>query len=165
MPNRMTTCVVGITLAGCAALSGLGLVPLRFSEPPGRQPELRILGPGPDRPLGGATLRLHARVQNPNQVGLTLSQVTGDLQIEDTEAIQVDFPLGLPLTAQADTIIPLDVAIRFDRVPRLAGLVRPALTGEPLGYRLNGTFSVEAGSLGSPRFGPMTLLTGEIRVR
>ena len=44
-------------------------------------------------------------------------------------------------------------------------LARAALTGDPLGYRLEGSFSVDAGSLGSPRFGPLTLLNGSIRVR
>jgi hypothetical protein len=152
-------------MVGCAALSTLGIVPLRFSEPPGSEPELRILGPAPDRPLGGASLRLYARIENPNQVGLTLRQVAGDLYIEDAEAIGVDFPLGLPLSAGQDTIIPLDVSLRFDRLPRLAALARTALTGSPLGYRLEGSFSVDAGNLGRPRFGPLTLLNGSIRVR
>ncbi|HEX9895516.1 MAG TPA: LEA type 2 family protein [Gemmatimonadales bacterium] len=152
-------------LAGCAALSSLGIVPLRFSEPPGVRPELRLLGPSVDRPLGGAALRLWARIENPNGIGVTLRQVAGDLHIEDAEAVAVDFPLGLPLVAHQDTIVPLDVSLRFDHLPRLARLARAALTGNPLGYRLEGSFSVDAGSLGSPRFGPLTLLTGEIRVR
>jgi Late embryogenesis abundant protein len=150
---------------GCAALGTLGIVPLRISEPPGRSGELRLQGPSLDRPLGGAALRLWARVENPNGFGLTLSQVTGDLHIEEAEAIAVDFPLGLPLVAQQDTIIPLDVSIRFDHLPRLAGLLRSALTGDPLSYRLEGSFGVDAGALGTPRFGPLTLLTGTIRVR
>lgn len=155
----------GLLLAGCAALSSLGIVALRFSEPPGLSPELRLLGPAVDRPLGGAALRLWARVQNPNGIGVTLRQVAGDLRIEDAEAIAVDFPLGLPMAAHQDTIIPLDVAIRFDRLPKLAGLARAALGGTKLRYSLDGSFSVDAGNLGSPRFGPLTLLTGEISVR
>lgn len=162
---RRAMTVATAVLAACAALSTLGIVPLRFSEPPGSEPELRILGPAADRPLGGAALRLYARIENPNQIGLTLRQVAGDLYIEDAEAIAVDFPLGLPLSAGQDTIIPLDVSLRFDRLPRLASLARTALTGNPLGYRLEGSFSVDAGNLGSPRFGPLTLLNGSIRVR
>ena len=157
--------LLGLVAAGCSALTSLGIVPLRFSEPPGSHPEFRILSPAPDRPIGGAALRLFARVENPNRVGLTLRQITGDLQIEDAEAIAVDFPLGLPLTALQDTIIPLDVIIPFDRVPRLAGIARAALAGDPLDYRLTGSFSVDAGNLGSPRFGPLTLLTGQFQVR
>lgn len=152
-------------LAACAALQTLGIVPLRFSEPTGRQAELRILAPAVGRPLGGAAIRLWARVQNQNSFGVTLNQVAGNLHIQDAEAIAVDFPLGLPMRAQMDTIIPLDVSIRFDNLPRLASLARSALTGSPLPYRLDGSFNVDAGSLGSPRFGPLTLLSGEIRVR
>lgn len=163
--ERRSAAVGLIGLAACAALSAAGIVPLRFSEPQDRDPELRLLGPAVDRPVGGAALRLWARVENPNPLGVTLSQVVGDLHIEDAEAIAVDFPLGLPLVAHQDTIIPLDVSIRFDNLPRLASLARAALTGNSLPYRLDGTFTVDAGSLGSPRFGPMTLLSGDIRVQ
>jgi hypothetical protein len=151
-------------ISGCAALQTLGVLPLRFSSVPDRPAELRLLGPSVDRPLGGAAIRLWARVQNPNRFGLNLSRVAGDLHIEDAESIAADFPLGLPLTADQDTIIPLDVSVRFDNLPRLAGLARRALTGQPLGYRLEGSFTVNAGALGSPSFGPLTLLTGQVRV-
>lgn len=163
--DRRSAAVGLIGLAACASLGTLGIVPLRFSEPADREPELRLLGPAADRPLGGAALRLWARIENPNPLGVTLSQVVGDLHIEDAEAIAVDFPLGLPLVAHQDTIIPLDVSIRFDNLPRLASLARAALTGNPLAYRLDGTFTVDAGTIGRPRFGPLTLLSGDIRVR
>ena len=162
----MTRWLAGIlVLTGCAALQRVGIVPLRFSEPPDRPAELRLLGPAADRPLGGAAIRLWARVENPNGFGLNLSRVAGDLHIEDAEAIAADFPLGLPLTAHQDTVIPLEVSLRFDNLPRLATLARSALSGRPLGYRLVGTFTVDAGALGAPSFGPLTLLAGSIRVR
>jgi hypothetical protein len=154
-----------LALAGCAALSSIGVVPLRFSEAASSPPELRLLLPSLERPLGGAALRLWARIENPNRFGLTLKDVAGDLLIQDAEAIAVDFPLGLPLVAQQDTVIPLDVSIRFDKLPKLASLARAALTGAPLPYRLDGSFSIDAGALGAPQFGPLTLLRGEIRVR
>lgn len=163
--DRRRAAVGLIGLAACASLGTLGIVPLRFSEPADRDPELRLLGPSVQQPVGGAAIRLWARIENPNGFGLRLSQVAGDLHIEDAEAIAVDFPLGLPLVAHQDTVIPLDVSIRFDNLPRLATLARAALTGNPLAYRMDGTFTVDAGSLGSPRFGPLTLLRGEIRVR
>jgi hypothetical protein len=151
--------------AGCAGLAALGIVPLRISEPAGKSAELRLLGPALDRPLGGAAIRLWARVENPNTIGVTLTQVTGDLHIEDAEAIAVNFPLGLPMTANQDTIIPLDVTLKFDNLPRLARLARAAVSGGALPYRVDGSFGVDAGRLGTPRFGPMTLLQGELRVR
>lgn len=162
---RLLPALVLLGAGGCAGLAALGIVPLRISEPPGRSAELRLLGPALDRPLGGAAIRLWARVENPNTIGVTLTQVTGDLHIEEAEAIAVNFPLGLPMTANQDTIIPLDVTLKFDNLPRLARLVRSAVSGGALPYRVEGSFGVDAGRLGTPRFGPMTLLQGELRIR
>lgn len=157
--------VVAAALAGCATLGALGVTPLRFEEAGDRNATLRLVGPSAERPLGGAAVRLWARVENPNGFGLTLTQLAGDLTIADAEAIAVDFPLGLPLEARRDTVIPLDVSIGFDDLPRLGRVARAAIAGEDLDYRLDGTFAVDAGSWGQPRFGPLTLLSGDIRIR
>lgn len=163
---RACVAVAGLlAVTGCATLEALGIQPLRFDQADDRSSELRILAPSAGRPLGGAAIRLWAEIENPNGFGLTLTEVAGDLLLEDAEAIAVDFPLGLPLAARQDTIIPLDVSIGFDDLPRLGQIARAAIGGGPLDYRLDGTFAVEAGSLGRPRFGPLTLLEGEIRVR
>lgn len=150
---------------GCAALESLGILPLRFESADDRGTELRVLGPSAGRPLGGAALRLWAHVGNPNGFGLRLTEVAGDLSIADAGSIGVEFPLGLPLVAYQDTIIPLDVSIGFDDLPALGRIARAAIAGERLDYRLDGTFAVEAGRYGEPRFGPLTLLEGELRVR
>jgi len=155
--RRLTVAI--LLLSGCAALQTLGIVPLRISDPGDRPAELRLVG------LSGAALRLWARVENPNRFGVTLRDVVGEVFIADAEAVAANFPLGVPLAAAQDTIIPFDIAIRFDNLPGLARVVRAAVTGNALPYRLEGSFGVEAGNLGSPRFGPMTLLRGEIRVR
>ena len=154
---------IAAALAACTTLGALS--PLRFSEAEGRDSELRLLGPSSSRPIGGAALRLWARVENPNAIGVTLTGIEGDLLISDAEAIAVDFPLGLPMVAMQDTIIPLDVSIGFDDLPRLAGIARDAITGRPLPYQLDGRFGVAAGALGDVRFGPLTILRGEFRVR
>ena len=154
-----------LALAACATLEALGIQPLRFDQADDRSSELRILAPSGGRPLGGAAIRLWAEIENPNGFGLTLTEVAGDLLLENTDAIAVDFPLGLPLVAYQDTVIPLDASIGFDDLPRLGQIARAAIGGAPLDYRLDGTFAVEAGQLGRPRFGPLTLLQGEIRVR
>lgn len=153
-----------LTLSAACATLGV-ILPLHISSADDRASELRLLAPSPDRPLGGAALRLWARVQNPNPLGLTLSEIEGDLHIQDAEAIAVDFPLGLPLTAHQDTVVPLDVSIGFRDVPRLASLARAAIAGEALDYRVDGTFGVDAGAGETARFGPLTLLRGEFRVR
>ncbi|HUP18410.1 MAG TPA: LEA type 2 family protein [Gemmatimonadota bacterium] len=156
---------VALAAAGCATLESLGLSPLRFSEDAGREAEFRLLGPSSDRPYGGAALRIWTRVENPNGFGLTLTDIRGDLFVEDADAFRVDFPLGLPLTALQDTVVPLDVSIGFDDLPRLGQIARAAIFGARLDYRLTGTFGVDAGAYGRPRFGPMTLLEGDLSVR
>ena len=150
---------------GCAALESLGILALRFESADDRGTELRLLEPSAGRPLGGAALRLWAHVENPNRFGLRLTEVAGDLAIAGAGVIDVEFPLGLPLAAFQDTVVPLDVSIGFDDLPSLARIARAAIGGDRLDYRLDGTFAVEAGRYGQPRFGPWTLLEGEIRVR
>jgi hypothetical protein len=44
-------------------------------------------------------------------------------------------------------------------------VVGRAVTGQTVGYRLDGTIGVDAGALGTPTFGPMTLLRGDAQVR
>ena len=161
-----------ITL-GCAtvigACAGLGLgnliQPPRFSVATGRQAELRLIGPSSGRPLGGASVRLWAHVQNPNTLGLSLTALQGTLALEGTKAADVDFPLGVPLLAGQDTVIPLDVNISFSDLPGLADVAARLVTRNSVNYQLNGTVQVNAGPLGSPRFGPSNLLSGTLSIR
>lgn len=162
---RRRAIALALLACGCAALEALGILAPRFESAEGRSAELRVLGPGAERPLGGAALRLWAHVENPNGFGLRLTEVAGDLRVADADAIDVEFPLGLPLVAFQDTIVPLDVSIGFDDLPSLGRIARAAIVGERLDYRLDGTFAVDAGRYGQPRFGPWTLLEGELTVR
>jgi len=151
---------------GCASLGALvGVRPPRFESARERPAELRLVGPSMARPFGGASLRLWARVENPNPFSLTLSTVYGRLILEDIEAGDVDLPLGLPLISGEAQVIPLNISVGFENVPRLAGILADAGLGSPLGYRLEGTIGVDAGRLGQPTFGPLTLLEGDVRVR
>lgn len=162
-------CVVLLTAgsAACATLGQLrGLVQApQFSEADDHRAEIRLLSPSPSSPLGGAAIRLWTRVRNPNAFGLTLSTLRGSLFLEGSRAAEADFPLGLPLTARGDDVIPLDLRVSFSDIPGLANAIRRAVTGDPLQYRLNGTVGVDARQFGTPTFGPMDLLTGEIRTR
>jgi hypothetical protein len=165
LPKLIVASLVTVGLSGCAALGELrGLVqPPRFEQAPGQQAEIRILGPSSSSPLGGAGVRLWTRVTNPNAFGLRLGTLRGVLYIEDSRAADVDFPLGLPLRASEQTVIPIDLSISFSELPGLADVVRRAVDRQPLGYHLEGTIGVDAGQLGQPVFGPMTLLRGELR--
>ena len=151
--------------SGCATLESLrGLVQApRFDEVPGQPAQIRILPPSAALPLGGAGVRLWTEVTNPNAFGLTLGTLRGTLRVEGTRAADVDFPLGLPLRAAESTTIPIDLSISFSDLPGLANVIRRAANREPLAYHLEGTVGVDAGQLGQPTFGPMTLLRGELR--
>jgi hypothetical protein len=169
--TRRARCATTVALAGvlllngCAAL-GLGTLiqPPIFSAAEGRESELRLVPPSGDRPLGGATLRIWARVENPNSFGLTLAALAGNLFLENDRAATVDFPLGLPLSGGADTVIPIDLVINFADVPGLVDAATRILTQNRVAYRLDGTLTVDASPLGQPTFGPRTWLQGESRV-
>jgi hypothetical protein len=169
---RSVLLVTALLANGCATLGGLAAIvqPPRFATVPDRPAELRLLGSGSGLPLGGAGVRLWARVENPNPFGLTLSTLTGSLHLQSgragdwPRAATLDLPLGLPLEARQQVEIPIDLTVSFSDLPGLADVVRRALSGSTLPYRLDGTIGVDAGSFGRPTFGPFTLLSGEMRV-
>ena len=152
-------------LTGCASLEGLRafIQPPQFSQAPDQPSEIRLLPIQAGRPAGGATVRIWTTVTNPNPFGFTLSTVDATLFLEDTQAAETSFPLGLPLQARGTETIPLDISIGFADVPRLAGALRQAARGQAVNYRLEGIMGIDAGRLGQPTFGPMTLLTGTLR--
>lgn len=155
---------LALVSASCASLGSIVQAP-EFSVAPGRTAELRLSGPTPQSPLGGATVRVWAKIRNPNPMGLALSALEGNLALEGTHAAAVRFPLGVPLLARQDTVIPLDLTIRFSDLPGLANVAQRLLTRSTVSYTLNGTVTVDAGVLGQPRFGPSTLLRGDLVVR
>ena len=152
-----------LAIGACSALSDLGVVrPPRISHAEGRPAELEIRGPSTDRRSGGAEIRLWAEVENPNPFGVLLDRLDGTFFLEDTRAAAVDFPLGLELGARDQAVVPLDVAIDFDDLPRIADLLRRAFGNRAIGYRIEGTIGVDAGPLGDLTFGPMDVLEGEL---
>jgi hypothetical protein len=152
-----------VGLGACAALWTLVQPPI-FDRAPDRESQFRIIGPSADRPLGGAQFRVWAHVQNPNNVGLTLTRLAGDLILEHQHAATVDLPLGLPLAAAGDTVIPIELTVSFADIPNLATQLLAAITGQSLNYSVEGTLGVDAGPLGTPTFGPRTWLSGDVQV-
>jgi len=164
--NQFAVVCLSLLLTSCATVSQLvRLQPPAFAVEPGRASELRLLGPSAERPLGGAAVRIWSRVSNPNALSLTLTNVEGDLLLGGARAAGVNLPLGLPLRANQDTVIPIDVTIDFSQVPALADAALKFLTERKVDYRLDGKFGVDAGPLGRPTFGPTTLLQGQLDVR
>jgi hypothetical protein len=154
-----------LLLGGCATL-GIGAVvqPPRIAAAEGRDAELRLELPTANRPLGGATLRIWAQVENPNAFGLTLASLVGNLYLEGTRATTVDFPLGLPLEARASSVVPIDLTFSFADAPDMVNVAQRILTQNRVAYRVDGTLGVDAGPLGQPSFGPRTWLQGESRI-
>jgi hypothetical protein len=150
--------------AGCAAVTSLGqlIQPPRFEQ--ADQPvDLRLISPSLSHPAGGAGVTFWIRVTNPNPFGFTLSTLDTTLLLEGQHAATGNFPLGLPLGAAQESVIPLDLTISFADVPGLANAVRRAVSGQPVGFQLDGTVGIDAGRFGQPNFGPMLLVRGEIQ--
>ena len=150
--------------SSCATLGSLASLvqPPRFSEARDQPAEVRLSPPTAGNALGGATIRLWTRVTNPNPFGFTLNTLNGTLYLDDTRAATSEFPLGLPLSAGAESVIPIEFAISFADLPNLVGVVRRAAQRQPIGYRFDGTVGVNAGRLGSPILGPMTFMRGTL---
>jgi hypothetical protein len=155
-----------LLLPSCASLEGLRALvqppTFRQTEQPA---EVRLAGPSVTRPFGGATVRLWTEVTNPNPFGFTLGTLDGTLFLEGSRAASAAFPLGLPLDAHQSSVIPIELSISFSDLPGLAEVVRRAARHEAVDYRLDGTIGVDAGRLGQPVFGPMTLMRGDLAER
>lgn len=155
--------LVTLAMQGCAGLNLNALVqPPRFEQAPGQRAEIRLQGPSGSQPVGGAGVRLWAKVTNPNTFGLMLQTVKGTLFLEDSRAADLDFPLGLPLSARQETVIPIDLAISFSELPALGGVARRLMNRETVPYHLEGTIGLDVPRVGQGMvFGPMTLLRGD----
>lgn len=157
--------VVTLLFSGCATLAGIGIQAPNFAIAEGQASELRLFGPSLQHPLGGASMRLYASVENPNPVGITLTSLAGTLQLEGYDAADANFPLGLPLQPGEVTVVPLDIAVSFANLPGLADVLTRAVSAGEVGYALRGTARIDAGLLGQPTFGPMTLFQGRVQAR
>ncbi len=161
MRTRLLIVATGVlALQACASMGNIGnlgalIQPPHFEQVPDQPAEIRLQG------MTGAGVRLWTRVSNPNPFGLRLGTLKGTLFLDDSRAADADFPLGLPLAAGGDSVIPIDISVSFADLPGLSGVARRVLARQPLPYRLEGTIGVDAGRLGQPLFGPMTLLRGQ----
>src|SRR4029079_7347110 len=136
--------VLLFALQGCAAgLGQLGALvqPPRFEQIQDRPAEIRMAG------LNGAAARLWTGVTHPNPVRLTLGTLKGTLSLDESRAADADFPLGLPLGANAESEIPIDISISFSDLPGLSGVARRILARQPVGYRLDGENSAQGGRI------------------
>jgi hypothetical protein len=166
MAGRLISLFSIVLMSGCATLGPLAqfVQPPRFRQADNQPAEIRLIAPSIRQPTGGAGVRVWLEVTNPNTFGFTLSTVTATLALEGSRAATGKFPLGLPLRAGQQSVVPLDLTINFSDVPGLAGVARQIATGGAIQYQLDGTVGVDAGRLGTPTFGPMLLTRGDMRV-
>jgi hypothetical protein len=169
MRSKVSLFLVILPVIATSACGQLGPIaqliqPPRFEQ--GAQPaELRFITPSITHPAGGAGVTIWLKVTNPNPFGFTLSTLDATLTLEGSHAATGSFPLGLPLQARQETTVPIDLSISFADLPGLGAVVQRAATGQPVNFQLDGTIGVEAGRFGQPTFGPMRLVTGELRTR
>lgn len=163
---RLIVTIVTVATASCATLGPLAQIvqPPSFRQADNQPAEIRLIAPSLRMPTGGAGVRIWLEVTNPNAFGFTLSTLAATLSLEGTRAATGDFPLGLPLAARQQSVVPLDLSINFAEVPALASAVRQLATRGSIDYQLDGTVGLDAGRLGTPTFGPMRMTSGELRV-
>ena len=163
---RLSVVLLALALSGCAQLGALSQIvqPPRFEQADNQPAEIRLMGPSLSMPAGGAGVRIWLEVTNPNAFGFTLSTLNATLALEGSRAAAGDFPLGLPLAARQQSVVPLDLSISFADLPGLAGVLRKVAIGGAVDYELDGTVGINAGAFGTPTFGPMRLVSGELRL-
>jgi hypothetical protein len=162
----MTSLVLALSVAACATLGQLlGVQEPVFQMASGRTSVLRLGAPSITHPRGTATLTVWTQVSNPNAFSLTLSTLDGKLALQGKDLVDVTLPLGLPLPAVADTIIPLDLTFGFESLSALGSLATSIVTRDAVDYELKGTLGVRAGPFGEPTFGPRTWLRGTVQVQ
>jgi hypothetical protein len=147
------------SMPACATLQQLQafVQPPRFEQDDQSRSEIRLRG------VNGASVRIWTRVSNPNAFGVTLGTLQGTLHLEGSRAATVDFPFGLPLQAQSEEIVPIDISVDFRDVPGLGQAIARAVSRQPISFEIDGTIGVSAGRLGMHTLGPMTWLRGEVR--
>ena len=151
-------CALVLVLAACAPRTLSLEVPtyqvegVRFA---------RLDLPGPGSPAL-AVLNLNLRVQNPNALGLRMANIGGQLFLDGAAVGQVDLPdVDLPARGEARQLAVVSVPISFANLGEFVKVAR----GDRVALRVDGSFTVNAGFLGRPVFGPFTLFQGLIQNR
>lgn len=148
--------LVGL-LAACAPRLAALAVPT-YQVESGRLASINL--PGGGQPAA-AVLELQLRVQNPNAVAVRLANAAGDVFLDGQNVGRVDLPnIDLPARGEARQLARLTLPITFGNLAEFLRLGR----GEALGLRVDGSFTVDAGLLGRPTFGPFTLFQKSLQV-
>jgi hypothetical protein len=152
-------------LAPALSVAVLGCSPVgTVIRPP--QFELKEAGlerfdpPGLETPAR-AVIHLEIEGRNPNPFGGRVEEVAFDLVLDGQKAATAGTPgFSLPAGGAPSRIeVDVEVPVAGSTVSNLLKIAR----GEAVSYRLDGSFRLDAGPLGRPRFGPYTFAQGTYR--
>ncbi len=119
---------------------------------------LRLNPPGLNGIAPEAVIRISLEGRNPNPFEMSLNELKFDLYLDGAKVAAAGTP-GFKLKANGTPgIVPVDVEVPI-APSTLQNLLKIA-SGSRVTYRIDGSFSVDAGALGKPRFGPLTLAQG-----
>ena len=122
---------------------------------------LKLNPPGLNNVPPEAIIRVMLTARNPNPVDLALTEMKFDMFLDGQKVASGSTP-GFNMKANgAPSNVPVDVSIPID--PNTLQSMFKIVSGNRITYRLDGSFAVDAGALGRPRFGPFTIAQGSFQ--
>lgn len=119
---------------------------------------LRLNPPGLNGVAPEAVIRITLDARNPNPFDLSLTELSADLYLDNSKLATATLA-GLQMKANgvpSTFFVDVNVPIQVQSLQNLGRIV----AGASVTYKLDGSFRVDAGPLGKPRFGPYTLAEG-----
>jgi LEA14-like dessication related protein len=119
---------------------------------------LRLNPPGLDNIAPEAVIRITLDARNPNPFDLNLEELRMDLALDGAKVAAASInSLALKQNGALSTFfVDVEVPITTASLQSLGKII----SGASVQYRLDGAFRVDAGPIGKPRFGPVTLAQG-----
>jgi LEA14-like dessication related protein len=117
-----------------------------------RKPEVRIAATEVQAlSFSGLTLLFDVEVENPNPIGIQLSGIDYELQIEGNPFVSGEVQDKVAITARDGSIIPLPVELGFEEIVQTIGALAPGEGKEEAAYQLTSGFSFDLPVLGRVR--------------
>ncbi len=148
---------IGLVLASLL----VGCVPNLVQTPQFEMREaglLRLNPPGLNGVAPEAVIRIVLSARNPNPIDLGLTEMNFNLALDGAKIAGGGTP-GFNMKANGvPSTVPVDVTIPI--TPATLQSMFKIVSGSKVSYTIDGTFAVDAGSLGRPKFGPFVIAQG-----
>ncbi len=108
-----------------------------------------------------AVLKLFLEGRNPNPAGGTIQDMNFDVLLDGQKVVTGSTPEFTLQANNAPKLIAVTVTVPITTAT-LSSLFRIA-RGDPVSYRMEGSFKVNLGALGSPKFGPFIFAQGTFK--